>query len=435
MSVSITGKSINSAKIRINIVNFVLLLSVSPFVLASPELLTFPQMAKQVLAQHPSIRNQIDLERAADDQVDEAKWQYWPTPSVSVDQLASGGSGPSYSGDKRVVSLGLRQPIWTGGRLTANVERAKVSANLARINTEGVQQQLILSAIQAWGDLVSANASLSAYYKSKTVHERLLKLVLRRRESGISSEADVVLARLRLESVQADILNAVVRQQTAERRLQFLVGQRVEFEHIHVGSAPFEDGFFPESLLREAEELSPQIARAQAAVKLSDQDVELSRAELLPQISLRLERQVGSFSESGPSGESLVFINMTTSFGGGLSNSSAISAARARQSAAITEIETQRLALEEQVRQDVTLIQVNSSRRVSLQRSLVLATSVLDSSERLFLAGRKQWLDLMDSAREQTQTEVQLADVLGTTQSAGWRLMLLTRGVSAVVRP
>ena len=61
------------------------------------------------------------------------------------------------------------------------------------------------------------------------------------------------------------------------------------------------------------------------------------------------------------------------------------------------------------------------------------SVEVLDSYERQFLAGRKQWLDLMNAAREQAQSESQLADALGALQLSGWRLALWMAGVDRLL--
>ena len=61
------------------------------------------------------------------------------------------------------------------------------------------------------------------------------------------------------------------------------------------------------------------------------------------------------------------------------------------------------------------------------------AADVSDSYDRQFLAGRKSWLDVMNAARELSQNETQLADLLSTQLTATWRLAIYTSGVAAVI--
>lgn len=399
------------------------------------EMPTLPGLVGEVLAQHPSVRSQQSLLQAADAQVEGAKWQYWPTPSLSVDRITSGGDERSYGGDKQVVNLGLRQPLWTGGRLSANLSRAEARATGARQEVEITRHQLALRVIQAWSDLIAAQASLAAYERSRNAHERLLKMVLRRVQEGVSSQGDVVLAQSRLESVLAEAISANTRKELALERLQLLVGRPLSSDQVISSPVPFDFNKPTSELLSAAVELSPQLADARAQVKVAESDIDTAKANLLPELSLRVERQFGNFYEAGPSGDTRVFLSVSTTLGAGLSSSSAIQAARAHHSSSLNQIEVQQLALSEQVRSDLTLSQMSTLRRASLETSRRLAAEVSLSSERQFLAGRKQWLDLMNAARDQTQTEVQLADVLGAEQLAGWRLKLYTQGIDAVVRP
>lgn len=404
-------------------------------VVASQGVQSLPGLVRDTLEQHPSVLSQFRQEQAAQGQIEEAKWQYWPTPSVSVERASAGHSDPSFQGDKQVATVGLRQPLWTGGRLTANLGRAEARAESARQDSELTRLQLSLRVIQAWSDVVAAQASFRAYERSREVHERLLNMVKRRTDEGASSQGDVILAQSRLESVASDIISAASRRDVALERLESLVAHKVDPVTLRVDPAPLPVNRTQSELMKAALDLSPQLARAAAQVSLAEREVDSAKAQMLPEVSLRLERQYGSFSQSGLPPGNRVFVSVSTSFGGGLSNLSSVESARSRQSAALADVETQKLTLLEQVKTDITLAQMSSFRRTSLERSTQFAAEVSESWERQFLAGRKQWLDLMNAARDQAQTDVQLSDVLGAEQLAGWRLKLYTEGVNAVVRP
>jgi hypothetical protein len=44
-----------------------------------------------------------------------AKWQYFPTPSVSISRVKASTTDRSYFGDDKVIKLGLNQTLWAGG--------------------------------------------------------------------------------------------------------------------------------------------------------------------------------------------------------------------------------------------------------------------------------------------------------------------------------
>mgnify|MGYP002039119894 FL=1 len=152
----------------------------------------------------------------------------------------------------------------------------------------------------------------------------------------------------------------------------------------------------------------------------------------MPEVYLRVERQSGSYGYPNARPQSRVFLGLSTAFGAGLSNLSDIEAARAEQRAAEQELQSQRLSLEEQVRTDLFLLDASTRRRALLEQARRVNEEVSSSWERQFLADRKQWQDLMNSARDQAMTDTQLADAIGSQQLSAWRLAILTRGLPTV---
>jgi adhesin transport system outer membrane protein len=174
-------------------------------------------------------------------------------------------------------------------------------------------------------------------------------------------------------------------------------------------------------------------ARARAAVQAAA--VAESRANLVPEIYLRAERQYGDPVFANASPQSRVFIGFTTRFGAGLSVAAGIAAARSEQQAAQADLAAQQRGVAEQVMTDQALALSTASRLRALQSSLHAATEVSASYDRQFLAGRKSWLDVMNAARELAQTEMQLADLQTTQLVVSWRLAVYTRGVAALATP
>jgi adhesin transport system outer membrane protein len=66
-------------------------------------------------------------------------------------------------------------------------------------------------------------------------------------------------------------------------------------------------------------------------------------------------------------------------------------------------------------------------RLASQQQSLQGAEKVLASYQRQFQVGRKSWLDLLNAARELSQSQYALADTHALLESALYRLKLRTQ--------
>lgn len=394
-----------------------------------------PELIRSALSYHPSLRSQQGRKDASSAGVDAARWQFWPTPSVSVESTKGAQDDPSYRGDSSVSYLRLQQPLWTGGRLTGNLARAEARAAVAEAELLETRQQLALRVVQVWSEALVAEHKLGAYESSRAMHQRLLDLVQRRYSEGTSAQADVALASSRLNTLQAELQAVAAQRDTARERLLLLTGRELgtgSTEKVNELPLPAREWTLS-TLLTAARSLSPLLAKTRAQAEVAKAEIELARASLSPELYLRLERQFGSFVQANMAPQDRVFVGLSTSFGGGLSSLSGIDSAMALHRAALEDLQTQQLVLDEQVQADHTLALAAQSRRLGLEIALQSAADVRESYERQFLAGRKQWLDLMNAVREQAQGDVQLADALGAQQLANWRLTLLSRGVDALI--
>ncbi len=392
-----------------------------------------PSLIRAAFGHHPSLRVQQGRANASQAEVEAARWQFWPTPSVAIENATSSANDISYRGDNLVTNLRLQQPLWTGGRLSGNLARSQARAAMAEADLREVRQQLALRVVQAWSEALVAGLKRKAFEANRTMHERLLRLVESRRSEGISAQADVALARSRLDTLNAELDATTAQFDTALERLRLLSGQRVGAELVDAFPGqplPVREAGLAE-LLAAASGQSPALVKAQAQIKVAESDIQLARAALSPEVYLRLERQYGSHSQGGGAPTNRVFIGVSTALGGGLSSLSGVAAAVAQHQAAQDDLQSQQLALNEQVQADHKLALAAQSRRAGLESARQAAEDVLASYERQFLAGRKQWIDLMNAAREQAQSDAQLADAMGAGQLANWRLALLSRGVEA----
>lgn len=390
----------------------------------------------EALLSHPALRGQQGMAQAAQSGVEGARWQFYPTPSVAIERAGSQSNDPSYRGDNQIIIASLRQPLWTGGRLTSNLAKAQAQALAARADLETTRQQLALRVIQAWSEAVSAQNKWLAWEQSRATHERLLAMVERRTNEGASAHADVALARSRLAAIDADRLLAQAQRDGALERLQLLIGgRRLAVQALALELPPQDAERNPERWLDDARASSPQIIKARAMAQAADAEAEAARAAISPEVSLRLERQWGNFNIAGVGSQNRIFLAVSTAFGGGLSSLSNINAALARSRAAQEDIQTQQLTVDDQVQNDLLLWRASQQRRRSLQDAQAAASEITSSWERQFLAGRKNWQDLMNAAREQAQFEAQLSDVIGSEQLSGWRLFTLAYGVDALLAP
>jgi adhesin transport system outer membrane protein len=373
------------------------------------------------------VKAQQSLVSAAQVGVSNARWQFFPTPSISIQNAATSAQDPSYAGDSRVTVLALTQPLWTGGRIEAGVDKAQASAWAANASLSETQQQLAIRVVQSYGDWISAYRKRMAYQVGQTQHIRLKDQVARRIQEGQAAASDLSLAQSRLASLNADIAMAATQEEVSLARLSQLLGKPVTTQALTDFLAePLPITVHVNDLLTQAQSYSPTLARARSSAQAQLATIQEAKSATLPEISLRLEHQRGNFNYTGSAQQSRAFINVSSRLGAGLSSFALVNEAVQRHAAALAEIESQQRSLAEQVMTDHALLVTSQSRRQALQTSSELAEQVLASWDRQYLSGRKSWQDLMNSAREQVQVQAQIADLEGAQLVASWRLALIS---------
>jgi adhesin transport system outer membrane protein len=332
------------------------------------------------------------------------------------------------SGDSSVQLYRLQQPLWTGGRLTAGLEKARAGSKLADASIFEAIDQIAYQTVHAWGDWQAASLKLAAYQKSQQTHRQSLEQVTRRVKEGASTQADLIFTSGRLDQVNSQVAAMLAARETAQVKLEQLIGGSVKPDAL----ADSRDARLTDSLdllINQALGRNPQIMKLEAQTIVLEQELAERKADLQPEVFLRAEHQRGDFSVSNTAPTTRVLIGLATRFGAGLSSLSAVEASRKRLEILATDRETIQRGVHEQVTSDWAQLKSLRVRLPALAGSLEAATATVASWDRQFLAGRKSWLEVMNAARELSQAEAELADAAVALQVNQWRLIIASRGV------
>lgn len=377
------------------------------------------------VTQHPSLRAREADVGAAKSEIETARWQFWPTPSLSIQHPDK----VLYSTTDRVVTtLSVRQSIWTGGRLEAGLANANASEAVAKATREETRRDIAIELIQAYGDAHTARARLKVYDANLAIHRKLLEQIQRRTKAGISVESDIALARSRYESSVADQSNARALLDAALDKLQTLVGRPVTEDLLPIDGFA-QDGMPVDVRVVQAQQVDPSLKRMQAEALGLQAHVDSIASANWPDLYASISRRQGDVT--GRTAQ--VMVGLETKLGAGLSNASAVQAARQRQQAKQEDIDYRTRKLTEQIRSDLRLRDSMHERVKSFTDSLRAANVVAQSWDRQFGAGKKAWQDVMNAARESAQTEIQLVDAKGALAVLDWRIAVLTHGVQWVL--
>ena len=389
---------------------------------------TLKKLIDMAVLTHPMVKSQQGQKLVAGIEIEAARQQFFPTPSVSIEHANSSRNNLGGSGDSSVQLYRLQQPLWTGGRLTAGLEKARAGSKLADASIFEAIDQIAYQTVHAWGDWQAASLKLAAYQKSQQTHRQSLEQVTRRVKEGASTQADLIFTSGRLDQVNSQVAAMLAARETAQVKLEQLIGGSVKPDALTDSmDARLTDGL--DQLINQALGRNPQIMKLDAQTIVLEQELAERKADLQPEVFLRAEHQRGDFSVSNTAPTTRVLIGLATRFGAGLSSLSAVEASRKRLEILATDREMIQRGVHEQVTSDWAQLKSLRVRLPALAGSLEAATATVASWDRQFLAGRKSWLEVMNAARELSQAEAELADAAVALQVNQWRLIIASRGV------
>lgn len=195
---------------------------------------------------NPSLLAQRANQRALDETVVQARSGLRPTLSASagVDYTRSdfpaltqfvdtNGDGipdtqvttSSSETDGANVGVSLSQNLWTGGRTARAIDQANASVLAGRETLRDIEQQVMLSVIQAYVNVTRDMEILRIRQENLTVLQRQLEETSARFEVGEVTRTDVAQAEASLAQSEADLASAQAQLSTTRAAYAAVVGQ------------------------------------------------------------------------------------------------------------------------------------------------------------------------------------------------------------------
>ncbi|BAO30160.1 TolC family protein [Sulfuritalea hydrogenivorans] len=372
----------------------------------------------RTIRHHPGIAARHAEVKATQAEVDAARAQYFPTPSVQLLQD---------KGESTTV-LTLQQPLWAGGRLDAGLDAAQSRENATRVSVNDTQYTLALRVTAAWAAWVQARGRGEALDKGVALLNVYAESVSRRIQGGASGQVDRELVAARLAQTQGDLAAARSAERSALARLAQMIGQPLRAQDLVVADAVAGvDIPLPglDALVAQAFARSAALKRLESDIETARHETQQRRAALWPTLSLRAQHQRGNAPATGiTANDSRVMLVLEYTPGAGLSAGANIDAAEARIIGLRENLDAARRDLTETITTDYEEHLAGSDRKRHFQRTLKASAEVLASYDRLFVAGKRNWLDVINAARELIQAQTALADVEAQLVAARARLRL-----------
>lgn len=366
---------------------------------------TFEQVLQSALSSHPALQGKRSAQAAARAEQDGAEWQRYPALSVESAQANSGNSG----------LVRIEQPLWTGGRITAGINAAGSRHDAAGAALEEEKLNLSLRVIAAYTEAIRQQARQQHSTSGVAEHEKLLGMIRRRVEQEVSSLTDQRLAESRTYQAVNDQSAATQALNNSLAQLTQLAGKSVvEISALEMSELAAPVGLH--AVLSQALLYSPVLRRLTYDEEAANADIAYKRSAYMPQLVLRLEKNMG------PMNDSRAMLVLLAQPGAGLSAMSGVDAAIAKREA----VQMAREAAERDTRERVTLDWNEwAAARLRLEnasQSRTMSTEVFESYTRQYVIGRKTWIDVLNAVREATQSQFALEDARAQVIAASLRL-------------
>ena len=376
---------------------------------------------------HPAVSARKAEFKAAEADVQTARWQYFPTPSLMTRN--NNNKADSY-GITATTTMAIQQPLWAGGRLDAGLEKARSQARSVDLSIAETQHSLAVNVTSVFQGWLQAKGRVDALGASVRFHEEQTRSIRRRIQGGVSAKVDMELVNARLAQARGDLDATQATVRNSLSRLSQLVGRTLGPDSLALPAA--ESGAqMPvlEDLIAQAEVNYPALRRIDADVDTAQNEVALRRASIWPTISLRAEHnRYDHAASNGVSArtvrDNLLMLNVEYSTGAGLATISNIDASAARAIGLRESRESARRELVNAIVGDYEDYTSGRGRRIDILHTRKSAEDVLASYDRLFVAGKRSWLDVLNAARELTQAEMILADIEAQVAASAYRLTL-----------
>jgi len=306
------------------------------------------------------------------------------------------------------VELGVRQPLYRGGRTEAGVARAQNQVMAQRALLIDSEQSVLLDAVTAYMDVWRDEAEVRLNINNEEVIRRHLAAARDRFEVGETTRTDVAQAESRLARATAQRIAAEAQLRTSRAIFREVTG-------IPAGSLPAAEAAsdIPESEERVtelAQRFHPRVVSSNFRERASEREVRERYGELLPEVGLRAAVTEGRDNQGRGTKNRAAGIFAEVSipiYQQGLV-SSRVREARQLHSQRRLEMEQERRAAEQEGISAWEALQAARAQISSLNAEIRAAEVALEGVRDEVSVGSRTVLDLLDQEQELLDAQVNL---------------------------
>ena len=397
----------------------ILALSVSSLQVQAADVFDINGLVNQAINTHPLVGSAQAEAQATAEGINAAKLNLLPTPTVTSNYD---------SNDGMVTRAGLRQPLWTGGRLTANINQAIYDDKAATAFVYEQQNTIAKNTIDIWQSHIYATALQGLYVNNLKQLDEFEAMMKRRVDQGVSARIDLDLVTNRILQDQNAYQGALQQQRIAQARLAQMIGEPINEKGLL--PAPLNDmAKYAKAQSKDLEALifsqsainNPKVIKQQYQVEAAKQQVKAQQAARYPTIYAQYE-QLYYHKTSKNDGQFSLGLNYEP--GAGFSTMALSRASQARVKGLEQSQEAAKRSVLEEIQTQYQQFASAKDQETSLIAAVVGAQIVVDSYRRQFIAGRKTWLEVLNAVREKAGYQQQLLQVQSQIIGAFYKLQV-----------
>ena len=366
-------------------------------------------------ATHPLVRAADAEARALRAELRAARWLRYP--SLNVEALAATQGSNIADSDGLAVNVALEQPVWSGGRISSEIDRAHATLAAGSDQVDEAERRIVLDVTSAYYDTVLAAERAAVLTDSLARHEELVASIERRVAQEVSPRADLTLGNARTSQVRLDLASATELRDSARIRLLELTGG-VEIQPEMPPSGVAQTLPPADLALAEALQCDPTLAALTDLVDAAEANRRIARGTILPQVLLQLSQNEITGARAA--------VVLRAQTGNGLSQFARVDSAAARIERALAEFGEAERRLREQLRRDYVLVAAARERIEAGTLAADAAADIIESYQRQFIAGRRSWLDVMNAVREAASARLAESDARVTLAAGAARILTLS---------
>ena len=232
-------------------------------------------------------RADLDAARAG---VDASKTELQPYLGITGNVGMARTTALGYDFDYAPMQYGLefQQNVFQGGAMFAQVRGAQLQYDAVRANLRAIEQDVLMSAINAYIEVLNARAVMDLNRNNERVLGEYYAFVRDAADVGKSTQTDVAQASARLEMARYGTVDAVAQYENAIEVFRRIYGN-VPAEFVDIDLARVAD-LFPESV-RDATEYAlrnhPVLRALDAQEVATRENIKIAYKSMLPSIDVR----------------------------------------------------------------------------------------------------------------------------------------------------